>query len=362
MAQRPFLRIVLAGGDVLYLHSVGHFHPDTVIDNAFLASLDIGIDMGWVEERVGILERRTTMSLDYIRTTRNIDTRASAEASTTSTTEMARQAAELALQRAALEPNAIRMVIAGGCCPEMLIPAEASRVAAVLGIPAVAFDVSAACSSFIAQIHFLSQMRPETLPDFILVMSVEAFTRTINYSDRQSAVLFGDGASAAIVSPRVASCIRISDSSFHTDPDGHDQITIPAGGHFAQDGHKVQLFAIRKTAEMIDQSRFGDGADAQTDEFFIGHQANLRMLEAVCRRLKIPPRNHLSNVERFGNCGAAGAPSVLSQNLEKLGPCGINMAVVGSGLSWGGLRLCKGTQNLNQEFAKGLDFTECPLT
>ena len=344
---------------MLYLHGVGHFHPDNVIDNEFLASLDIGIDLAWVEERVGILERRTSMSLDYIRTTRNADARAAAEASIMSTTEMGRQAAELALRRASLAPSAIQMVIAGGCCPEMLIPAEASRVAATLGISVVALDVAAACSSFIAQIHFLSQMRPETLPDFILVMSIEAFTRTIDYSDRQTAVLFGDGASAAIVSPRVASCTQIIDSSFHTDPSGHDQITIPAGGHFAQDGHKVQLFAVRKTAEMIDSSRFGDGADPKIDEFFIGHQANLRMLEAVCRRLKIPPKNHLSNVEKFGNCGAAGAPSVLSQNWESLGSCGINMAVVGSGLSWGGVRISKVVRETNQQFARGFDLAEC---
>lgn len=344
---------------MLYLHGIGHSHPHNVIDNTFLASLDIGIDLAWVEERVGILERRTTMSLDYLRTTRNADTRAAAEASTTSTTEMGRQAAELALQRAGLEPGAVQMVIAGGCCPEMLIPAEASRVAAALGISAMAIDVAAACSSFIAQLHFISLMRPETLPDFILVISVEAFTRTINYSDRQTAVLFGDGASAAIVSPRVASCTQILDSSFHTDPSGHDQITIPAGGHFAQDGHKVQLFAVRKTAEMIDSSRFGDGANPKIDEFFIGHQANLRMLEAVCRRLKIPPKNHLSNVKKFGNCGAAGAPSVLSQNWESLGSCGINMAVVGSGLSWGGVRICKGVGESNQEYARGFDLAEC---
>jgi 3-oxoacyl-[acyl-carrier-protein] synthase III len=346
---------------VLYLHSVGHFHPDTIIDNAFLASLDIGVDLGWVEERVGILERRTTMSLDYIRTTRNIDTRAASEASAVSTAEMARRAAELALRRAALEPSAIRMVIAGGCCPEMLIPAEASRVAAVLGISAMAFDISAACSSFIAQIHFLSQMKPETLPDFILIVSVEAFTRAVNYSDRQSAVLFGDAASAAIVSPRVASSTCILDSTFHTDPSGHDQITIPAGGHFAQDGHKVQLFAIRKTAEMIDSSRFRDDAVSADDEFFIGHQANLRMLEAVCRRLKIPPENHLSNVARFGNCGAAGAPSVLSENWEKLESCGVNMAVVGSGLSWGGVRICKGKPQTRQGFTKESDLAACSV-
>ncbi|GAC1700288.1 MAG: ketoacyl-ACP synthase III [Candidatus Acidiferrum sp.] len=332
---------------MLYLHGIGHFHPETVIDNPFLSSLDIGIDLGWVEERVGILERRTTLSLDYIRQTRNIDTRAAAEAATTTTAEMARCAADHALQRAALDPSAIQMVIAGGCCPEMLIPAEACRVAAALGIRAVAFDVAAACSSFIAQVHFVSKMRPESLPDFILLVSVEAFTRTINYSDRQSAVLFGDCATAVILSPRVVSSARIMDSSFQTDPSGHDQITIPAGGHFAQQGRKVQMFAIRKTAESIDPSRFEKDGKFHPREFFIGHQANLRMLEAVCRNLSIPEQNHLYNVAMFGNCGAAGAPSVLSQNWELLGACGINIAVVGSGLSWGGLRICKDAVNPN---------------
>lgn len=327
---------------MLYLHGLGHFHPNNVIDNEFLCSLDIGIDPGWVEERVGILERRTTLSLDYIRTTRNTDTRAAAEASTTSSVEMGKQAAEHALRRAGLDASAIQMVISGGCCPEMLIPAEACRVAASLGISAVAFDLAAACSSFVAQVHFLSQMRPEALPDFILLVNVEAFTRAINYADRQASVLFGDGAAAAILSPRVASHACIVDSNFQTDPSGYDLVTIPAGGHFAQDGQSVQVFAIRKTAEMIKAACCGDDGQRGADRFFIGHQANLRMLEAVCRRLNIPASNHLSNVEKFGNCGAAGAPSVLSQNWDELGPCAINLAVVGSGLSWGGLQICKG--------------------
>lgn len=332
---------------MLYLHSVGHFHPETVIDNNFLCSLDIGVDAGWVEERVGILERRTTLCLDYIRHTRNSDTRAAAEACSTSIMEMARQAAEHALRRAALAPSAIQMVIAGGCCPEMLIPTEASRVAAVLGIQATSFDLSAACASFAAQVHFVSQMRPESLPDYILLVNVEAFTHAINYSDRQTAVLFGDAATAAIVSPRIASGVRILETAFHSDPSGHDQITIRAGGHFAQEGHRVQMFAIRKTVELVEQAHSAGNGHSASSGFFIGHQANLRMLEAVCRRLQISPTNHLMNVDKFGNCGAAGAPSVLSQNWETLGSCAIDMAVVGSGLSWGGLRICKDPQNLN---------------
>jgi 3-oxoacyl-[acyl-carrier-protein] synthase III len=332
---------------VLYLHSVGHFHPPTVIDNAFLSSLDIGVDRTWVEERVGILERRTTLSLDYIRHTRNADPRAAIEASTVCTGDMARNAAEHALRRAGLEAGAIKMVLAGGCCPERLIPAEASRLAAVLGIEAVAFDLSAACSTFAAQIHFLSQMRPEALPDFVLVASVEAFTRSINYADRRDAILFGDAASVAIVSPRIASRVRILNSNFNTDPSGHEQITIPAGGHFKQDGHRVQIFAIRKTAELIAAYQSSENGKSDSHEIFIGHQANLRMLEAVCRRLSIPTECHLSNVRQFGNCGAAGAPSVLSQHWDGLASCAVNLAVVGSGLSWGALRICVGDRPVN---------------
>jgi 3-oxoacyl-[acyl-carrier-protein] synthase-3 len=177
---------------LLYLHGIGHFHPETIIDNAFLASLEIGVDPNWIEERVGITERRTSLSLDYIRRTRNQDTRASAEGSTISTIDMGREAAQIALRRAGLAASDVGMVIAGGCTPEMLIPAEASRVAAALGIEVQALDVQAACASFATQVHFLNQMRPEALPDFVLIVSVEAFTRTINYGDRGSAVLFGD--------------------------------------------------------------------------------------------------------------------------------------------------------------------------
>lgn len=324
---------------MLYLHGIGHFHPETVISNGFLVSLDIGVDAEWIEERVGIQERRTTLSLDYIRQTLNKDTRATAEASSMTTAQMARKAADFALQRAGIAPTDIGMVIAGGCTPQMLIPAEASRVAAELGIVVTALDVQAGCASFATQVHFVNQMRPEALPDFTLLVNVEAFTRTIDYSDRKTAVLFGDGASAAVVSPRIPSRHQVLSASFKSDPSGHHQITIPAGGHFEQDGHPVQMFAIRKTVDLFEEMRASNDAGRDREQIFIAHQANLRMLETVCRRAEIPACAHFSNVEKFGNCGAAGAPSVLSQNWETLPACVVNLAVVGSGLAWGGVRI-----------------------
>lgn len=326
---------------MLYLHALGHFHPETVLDNEFLTSLDIGVDSKWIEDRVGILERRTTLPLDYLRQTRNQNPRAAAEAAHTSSTQMAVNAAQLALQRAGLEAAQLGMIVAGGCTPEMLIPAEASRIACSMGIGVPCFDLQTACSTFASQIHFLNNMRPEALPEFVLVVSTEAFTHTIDYTDRRQAVLFGDAASAAIVSSRVPAPATITDTSFDSDPAGQACVTIPTGGHFGQEGHAVQSFAIRTTSEVLRGLQERVPADEKRRRIFIGHQANLRMLENVCKRNAVEAADHYSNIAYFGNTGAAGAPTVLSQNWDQLRNTVILMAVVGSGLAWGGMRITR---------------------
>ena len=319
----------------LSLISVGHFHPPTVIDNEFLTSLDIGVDANWVLERVGIRQRRSVLPLDYIRGTRNSDPRASAEASLFSDAQTGATAAQHALSRAELDAKDIGLVISGGCSPQMSIPAQACLIAAELGIECPAFDVNSACSSFAAQFHVLNSMRPEALPDYILLVNAENNTRTVNYGDRRTAVLWGDCSAAAIVSPRIPGRARIESSVLHSDPSGWKHVMIPAGGHFQQDGQAVQAFAIRKTVATLEElsAQLPDGDQSA----FIGHQANALMLEAVCRRTGTPPEKHFFNVDHFGNCGAAGAPSVLSQNWEQINSGYLSVAVVGSGLTWGGV-------------------------
>jgi 3-oxoacyl-[acyl-carrier-protein] synthase III len=326
---------------LLYLHAVGHFHPETVLDNHFLTSLDIGVDAKWIEDRVGIVERRTTLPLEYLRQTRNQNPRAAAEAAHTTATQMSAGATRMALERAGLEASQLGMVISGGCSPEMQIPADASRIANELGIAATCFDLQSACSSFASQIHFLNQMRPEALPDFVLVVNSEAFTHTIDYNDRRQAVLFGDGAAAAIVSSRVPSASVIEDTSFGSDPSGQHHVTIPTGGHFAQEGHAVQTFAIKTTTDVVKNLQANVPPTESRRQVFIGHQANLRMLENVCKRTGITLDDHYSNIARFGNTGAAGAPTVLSQNWDALRHTVILLAVVGSGLAWGGMRITR---------------------
>jgi 3-oxoacyl-[acyl-carrier-protein] synthase III len=319
----------------LSLLSVGHFHPPTVLDNDFLTTLEIGVDKDWVMERVGIKERHTVLSLDYIRETRNRDPRAAAEASAFSDAQSGAKAAEHALNRAGLSAKDIGMVIAGGCSAQMSIPAQACLTAAELQIECPAFDVNSACSSFAAQIHFLSAMRPETLPDYILIVNVENTTRTVDYNDRRTAVLWGDCASAAILSPRAPGRASIEATLLRSDPSGWKHVFIPAGGHFQQDGQAVQGFAIRKTLATF--SELTAGLSPANAPAFIGHQANALMLDGVCRRAQIPAERHFYNVDRFGNCGAAGAPSVLSENWEKIKSGYLAVVVVGSGLTWGGV-------------------------
>lgn len=318
----------------LYLHGLGHFHPENVIDNAFLASLGLETTDEWILERVGIRRRRTVLSLEYLRETRN--RRPTESVSVHSNAETGERAALLALKRAGLEAKDIGLVIAGGCSPQFTIPAEACMIAAKLGLAATAYDISSACSSFAVQLHQLRMMRPEALPDYILVVNAENTTRTVDYSDRRTAVLWGDATSAAVVSTRKPSRFVMRESLVESDPSGWDKVVIPTGKHFTQNGPAVQAFAIRKSLAALGLLR--ERAARPADLYFIGHQANRLMLEAVATRAEIRADRHLFNVDEYGNCGAAGAPSVLSQNWERFRSGDeIALVVVGSGLTWGGM-------------------------
>jgi 3-oxoacyl-[acyl-carrier-protein] synthase-3 len=325
----------------LYLHALGHFHPDNVIDNRFLEELDIGTTDEWVLERVGIRERRTVLPLDYIRRTRNADVRAGQEAALYSNVETSKRAAIMALERAGLRADAIGMVIAGGCCPEMMIPSEACRIAAALGIDAAALDVNSACASFGAQLHLLASMRE--LPPYVLVVNPENTTRVVDYADRATCVLWGDGTSAAIVSLEAPARVRVVETTLASSPAGCAQVTIPRFGHFAQEGTVVQRFAIKTTQVCVEAML--PAARARLAEtggtlHFVGHQANLLVLESVVRRAKLAEDEHWHNVVDRGNTGAAGGPSVLSQRWGDMASGDVAiLAVVGSGLSWSSLRM-----------------------
>jgi 3-oxoacyl-[acyl-carrier-protein] synthase-3 len=312
----------------MYLLGAGHFHPETVIDNAFLTSLDIGTSDEWILERVGIRTRRTVLPLEYIAQTRNQDPSKAAAAARYSAVDLAEKAARMALERAGLTPSEIRLCIGASSVPQMCIPSLGCLAASRLNIHAPAFDLSSACSSFAAQLHFVNQMQIEGP---VLLIQSETYTLATHYNDRQTAVLWGDGAAACIVSKTKKGKARIAKTAFASNPADAPLVSIPYAGHFSQQGNRVQRFAITQTVQTFEELR-QNGQPAH----FIGHQANLRMLETAVGRME-QVVSHAFNVDQFGNCGAAGAPSVLSQNWESytLGAALI-LVTVGAGLSWGG--------------------------
>lgn len=318
----------------LQLHGFGHFHPENEITNAFLESLDIGTTEEWILERVGIRSRRTVLPLEYIRDTRNRDPRGALEASRYTNAELGRRAAELAISRAGIDRRDIGMLLAGTSVPDTTCPAEACNIANALELEVPAFDVNSACTSFFALLYTVAIAQADKLPPYVLLVATEGFTRIVDYHDRSSAVLWGDGAAAAVVSARHPGRAEILGNTIESSPAGCDKVVVPRIGHFRQEGRAVQMFAIRRTTQMLERLRSGYAREGRPFHF-IGHQANLRMLEAVCRQCGIPRERHHSNVEWFGNTGAASGPSVVSMEWDRwTADDDVAVLGVGSGLTW----------------------------
>jgi 3-oxoacyl-[acyl-carrier-protein] synthase-3 len=319
----------------VYLHGLGHFHPSAEITNKFLEDLDIGTTDAWIMERVGIRTRRTVLSLDYLRTTKNVDPRAAAEASELNHAQLGARAAHMAIERAGLSPADIGMVISGGSAPDLVSPAEACGVGALLGIEAPAFDVMSACTSFFVPLYLLSMMDPARLPAFILLVIPETITCTVDYRDRSAAVLWGDAAAAAVVSTQEHGRAEILGANLGSSPAGAHKVSIPRQGFFRQDGKAVQKFAIKTMTTMVKGLKHSFHSPKRAWSF-VGHQANLRMLEHVCASCDISTQQHFHNLETFGNTAAAGSLTVLSQRWDKWnGHDDVSVAGVGAGLTWG---------------------------
>jgi 3-oxoacyl-[acyl-carrier-protein] synthase-3 len=157
----------------------------------------------------------------------------------------------MALDRAGIAPSDIGFVLSGCSAPTWSSPAEAAMVAAEIGIDAPCLDVNSACTTFGMQVDLLNRMVADKLPPFVLIIQPENVTRMIDYSDRSSSVLFGDGSTAAVISASVKARTVFVTSECGTNPSGFDKVAIPTGGYFHQDGNAVQGFAIRRMTESL---------------------------------------------------------------------------------------------------------------
>ena len=310
----------------LFIKGIGHSHPKNIITNQFISDLDIGTDNQWIVDRVGISERRTILSLDHIKSTKNSDRDLNLKNIREETNKLVDDAFNMALSRSQISRSDIDLVIAGGCTSTNLIPSDAATYAKHIGINAPSIDFNSACSSWTAGIHFA-----RFLSDYknILLINCEIPTVHVSYSDKKNCVLVGDGCAATILS-RNEGEFFIEDSLFESNPEGCEKVHLPINDFFNQDGPAVQKFAITYMSNIYKKMNLNASA-------FIGHQANARALESVVSRCDI--KNHYSNINLFGNTFAAGAATVLSQNYNDINLNNVVIATVGSGLSWGGLRL-----------------------
>jgi len=322
---------------MLDILGMGTCHPTTSIDNLFLEALDVGTNAQWIEEKIGILERVTTLPRDYIKSTRNQDPRMALEVASMSATDMGVEAARKALKQAGISAKDVGLLIVNCCAPRQTLPSESVRIAEQLDTPAVAFDVYTACPAFALHVDFLRNYDEAKIPEYILCISTAAMTQHVNYNDRSDGAIWGDGASAWVMSSRHKGKLEMLASTFTADPTRCEAVVVDSFGFFKQDGRAVRDFSVRQTVRLVKAIEESHPIDWSRD-IFIGHQANRTMLEQIVNNRGIPASNHWHNVTYLGNQAGAGAPSVLSMHWDKIvSGQHILVAVVGAGLSWGSI-------------------------
>jgi 3-oxoacyl-[acyl-carrier-protein] synthase-3 len=326
----------------LSILGMGSAHPDTIITNEFLESLNIGTSAQWIEEKIGVKERVTTLPLDYIFQTRNADIRLAHRVASASPTDLAKIASYKALENAGINATQVGMILCNTCTPRSLFPSEGVRIAQALGIEERSVqirDVITACPAFALHVHFLSQFNCDDLPEYILCVCTATFTQIVNYNDRTDGAIWGDGAAAWVMSAKYPGRLSVLDTTFMADPSRASAVVIDRFGHFHQDGRAVRDFSVRQTVRLIKRLEQGYNLNWNKD-IFIGHQANRTMLEQVAHNRNIPATNHWHNVTYLGNQAAAGAPAVLAGRWSDIVTGQrIAIAVVGAGLSWGSILL-----------------------
>ena len=325
---------------MLYLHSAGHAHPSNEITNDFLATLSPCVSPDQIVRHFGIFCRRSVLPLDYISRTLNQDPRCARGVVSHTPTTLATTAARMALERAQIDTKDLGLILANCCTPLQTMPAEAQRIAAELGVECKAYDLFSASAGFALHLDYLENIRPERVPEFTLCVSTATFTRFVNYRNSVDAAIWGDGAAAWIVSPRQPKQgFRIIHTCFGNNPKRWDTVTLDRWDHFRQNGVAVGHYSVSQTVKIL-RSLKSTFALNWNHTYFIGHQANARMLDTVCRAQSIPCERHLMNVTRIGNQAGAGAPATLSMNWGRIEPgAKLVVAVVGAGLSWGAVLL-----------------------
>ncbi len=312
----------------------GMYLPERVMPNTEVEQL-VDTSDEWIRARTGIGERRIAAPEE-------------------STCSLAVQAGRRALDRAGVTPEELDLIIVATCTPDYSnMPATASLVQHALGATrAGAFDLNAVCSGFLYGLATGSQFILNGVHKAVLIIGAEVFTRILDWTDRSTCVLFGDAAGAVVLQPTsepggLLSFVLGSDGS------GACSLYVPAGGsrrpashetveareHYVKmQGRDVFRFATRVLPESVVQALEKAGLTTDDIDLLIPHQANVRIIDAAARRLKLRDESVFVNVERYGNTSAASIPVALCEAIDG-GRVGAGDTLVmsgfGAGLSWG---------------------------
>jgi 3-oxoacyl-[acyl-carrier-protein] synthase-3 len=310
----------------------GGYLPERVLTNADLAKM-VDTSDSWITERTGIRERRIA-----------------AEGELTST--MGILAAKAALADAGMGPEDIDLIILATSTPDQTFPATAVTIQAELGMNhGAAFDMQAVCSGFVFALATADSYLKSGQFNRALVIGAEAFSRILDWQDRSTCVLFGDGAGAVVVEAQklngaltdrgiLATCLR-SDGRYR------DKLYVDGGpsstgtvGHVRMDGPEVFRHAVTKISEVIDATLTQAGYLASDIDWFVPHQANKRILDGAARKLGLDPERIIITVDKHANTSAASIPLALSQGCAD-GRIKENDLVLieamGAGFTWGAL-------------------------
>ena len=316
------------------VRGVGHYLPERVVENAeFEAKLDTSDE--WIRTRSGIERRHFA-----------------AEGETTS--QMAIRAAEAALRDAGMAADAIDAIIVATSTPDYTFPSVASMVQAGLGSQTgFAYDVQAVCAGFVYALANANALIVSGQAARVLVIGAETFSRIMDWSDRSTCVLFGDGAGALVLEAAQGTGDKTDRGILATDlnSDGRyrDLLYVDGGvstsgtaGHLRMQGNQVFRHAVQKLAETAHKALEKSGLDVGDVDWIVPHQANLRIISATAERMQVPMERVVVTVQDHGNTSAASIPLALSvgkaRGQIRQGDLIVTEAI-GGGLTWGSVVL-----------------------
>lgn len=317
---------------VAEIAATGRFLPDRVLTNADLERM-VETSDEWILERTGIRERRLAPPELGV-------------------AEMGAAASRLAMERAGVLSGEVDLIVVSTATPDRLLPATACDMQALLGATnAAAFDISAACSGFIYALGVAEGQLAAGRAEIALVVSTEKMSSIVDWADRKTCVLFGDGAGAAVVR-RAENGRGVLSNYTRSDGTLAELLWRPAGGAripidiavLDQKSHMVKMAgrevfkaAVRSMAEAADQAMMRAGLTGEDIDLFIPHQANMRIIEATARYASVPMEKVYVNVDRYGNMSSATIPVALDEAIEegRLKPgAHVLMVAFGAGFTW----------------------------